>query len=64
MATSPVSWLSVAESGGARPPKAESFPAMARIYVCSHRILHSADRGETWVETGVRIGSVVAMAVA
>ena len=28
------------------------------------RILHSADRGETWLETGVRIGSILAMAVA
>ena len=31
--------------------------------VADGRILRSADRGETWVETGVRIGSVVAMAV-
>ena len=28
------------------------------------RILHSGDRGETWEETGVRIGSVLAMATA
>jgi hypothetical protein len=28
------------------------------------RILHSGDRGETWGETGVRIGSVLAMAAA
>jgi hypothetical protein len=27
-------------------------------------ILHSGDRGETWEETGVRIGSVLAMAAA
>jgi hypothetical protein len=28
------------------------------------RILHSGDRGETWEETGVRIGSNQAMAAA
>jgi hypothetical protein len=28
------------------------------------RILHSPDRGESWKEAGVQVGSVVAMAAA
>ena len=50
-------------------PPGESMPyALAAIdevllaALADGRIVHSGDRGETWEETGVRIGSVLAMA--
>ena len=57
-------WRALDLPGTSMPYALAAWGADLLAAMADGRILHSADRGETWVETGVRIGSVVAMAVA
>ena len=57
-------WRALDLPGTSMPYALAAWDAELLAAMADGRILHSADRGETWVETGVRIGSVLAMAVA
>jgi hypothetical protein len=57
-------WRALDLPGTSMPYALAAWDGHLLAAVADGRILHSGDRGETWVETGVRIGPVVAMAVA
>ena len=57
-------WRALDLPGTSMPYALAAWDTELLAAMADGRILHSAYRGETWVETGVRIGSVLAMAVA
>ena len=57
-------WRQLALPGESMPYALAAIGGALLAGMTDGRILHSSDRGETWEETGVRIGSVLAMAAA
>lgn len=57
-------WRPVDLPGGSMPYALAAQNGELLAGMTDGRILHSDDRGESWSETGVRLGSVVAMAAA
>ena len=57
-------WRALDLPGESMPYALAAIDGALLAAMADGRILHSSDRGETWGETGVRIGSVLAMAAA
>ena len=55
-------WRALDLPGDSMPYALAAIDEALLAAMADGRILHSGDRGETWEETGVRIGSVLAMA--
>jgi hypothetical protein len=58
------SWQALALPGDAMPYTLAATDGELLAGMADGRILRSCDRGESWDETGVRVGSITAMAVA
>jgi photosystem II stability/assembly factor-like uncharacterized protein len=58
------SWQELALPGDSMPYTLAASDGELIAGMADGRILRSGDRGETWDETGVRVGSITAMAVA
>ena len=57
-------WRELDLPGGSMPYALAAIGEALLAAMADGRILHSGDRGESWEETGVRIGSALAMAAA
>ena len=57
-------WRAIDLPGGSMPYSLAALNGELLAGMTDGRILHSGDRGESWSETGVRLGSVLAMAAA
>ena len=57
-------WRALELPGESMPYALAAMDAELLAAMADGRILNSGDRGETWAETGVRVGSVLAMTVA
>jgi photosystem II stability/assembly factor-like uncharacterized protein len=58
------SWQQLALPGDSMPYTLDATDGELLVGMADGRILRSGDRGESWDETGVRVGSITAMAAA